>query len=152
MKKMIEKFLKSKKIVGFLSAVYLIVLLYFLFLSEHMGRTESFVYYRYNLVPFKEITRYITKYRSFGFLRVFINLAGNVLAFVPFGLFLPIFLKSQKKWLKTLLYGLIFVVSIELIQVLTRVGCSDVDDIILNMTGILLGFWGNLFLTKNRSV
>lgn len=42
-----------------------------------------------NLVPFKEIKRFIIYYRQIGINAVILNLAGNVVAFMPFGFFLP---------------------------------------------------------------
>lgn len=50
-----------------------------------MGPVDLRGDYRYNLVPFREIRRYL-KYRgTIGSWRVFLNLAGNVVGFMPFG-------------------------------------------------------------------
>ena len=69
--------------------LYLAVLTYFLFFSEKYGRTAEREF-SYNLTPFLEIRRF-WNYREFlGLKAVFINLAGNVLAFVPFGAILPV--------------------------------------------------------------
>jgi len=71
--------------------LYFAVLFYFLFFSEKMGRTYSERAYHYNLVPFHEIQRFIQYYEVLGMKAVLLNLAGNVVAFVPFGFFLPVF-------------------------------------------------------------
>lgn len=139
MKKMIRALSKRRGLILTGFGLYITVLLYFLFLSGDFGRNEIFLSYRYNLVPFKEIMRYIHRFEAFGFLRVFINLAGNILAFIPFGFLFPLCFKKKRRMITTLLSGLLFVVLIEFLQVVTRVGCYDVDDIILNMTGIFIG-------------
>lgn len=87
-----------------------------------------------NLTLFKELTRY-----QFGS-RLFIrNILGNILMFVPFGFFTSYYLKLDKK---RIIFYLALVVSvvIELIQL--KIGRAfDVDDIILNMVGSLLGYF-----------
>ena len=87
-----------------------------------------------NLTLFKELTRY-----QFGS-RLFIrNILGNILMFVPFGFFTSYYLKLDKK---RIIFYLTLVVSvvIELIQL--KIGRAfDVDDIILNMVGSLLGYF-----------
>lgn len=151
MRKKIKKFLSRKITVMFVFSLYLLILFYFLFLSGYLGRDEAFCSYRYNLTPFKEISRYISRPKTIGFLRVFINLAGNVLAFIPLGLFLPVFTNKKKKGLFTFLSGLLLILMIEFLQFFSRVGCYDVDDIILNMTGILIGYLCYVFFAVEKS-
>lgn len=116
-------------------AVYVCVLVYFLFFAENMGRIAVSRDYRYNLVPFREIYRFI-KYREIiGIKGVLLNLVGNVAAFIPFGLFIiPVFGYRIKVYEAVLL---IFDVSlfVEIVQLVTRVGSMDVDDILLNTIG-----------------
>ena len=66
---------------------YIMILIYFVFFAELFGRTHLATEYRYNLVPFKEIKRFIMYYDTLGTMAVFLNLAGNVLAFMPLGFF-----------------------------------------------------------------
>ena len=54
---------RRRLIAGVLFTVYFAVLFYFLFFSEKMGRTYSERAYHYNLVPLKEIMRFI-RYRK----------------------------------------------------------------------------------------
>ena len=73
----------------------------------------------------------------------FINLAGNVVMFVPFGAFLPaMWPKLQKAW-KAIAVGFLCIIGVELLQLFTLLGKCDVDDVLLNMTGIIAGygFW-----------
>lgn len=90
-----------------------------------------------NFIPFKTIIMYIRYYET---MNSFENLFGNILVFVPLGLILP---KAFKKfnhpfWL--IFFSFVFIMDIELFQLVTRFGAFDVDDIILNLLGVLIGF------------
>ena len=119
--------------------VYLMVLTYFLFFSERYGRAGAQIY-RYNLVPFREIRRYIQYRHLFGWEYFVVNIYGNILAFVPFGFFLPIVSKSNRSFWTVTLYGFEFTLGIELVQLSFQVGTFDVDDIIMNTLGAILGY------------
>jgi len=68
---------------------YLACLSYFLFFSERYGRTDSSNGYRYNLVLFREIKRFFIYRKEVGLEGFLVNMVGNVAAFMPFGLCLP---------------------------------------------------------------
>ena len=86
-----------------------------------------------NVTLFKELTRYQIGTRLF-----YRNIIGNILMFVPFGFFTSYYLKLEKK--RVIFYlTLIVAAVIELIQL--KIGRAfDVDDIILNMVGSILGY------------
>ncbi len=119
--------------------VYLMVLTYFLFFSERYGRSGAQIY-RYNLIPFREIRRYIQYRDLFGWEYFVVNIYGNILAFVPFGFFLPIVSKSNRSFWAVTLYGFEFTLGIELVQLSFQVGTFDVDDIMMNTLGAILGY------------
>lgn len=120
--------------------LYLMIIVYVCFFSEHYGRTELANTYRYNLVPFKEIMRFYT-YREFIGMKAFVlNLFGNVLAFIPFGVMMPIISWRYRGFFKVTGLTFLLSLSIECIQLLTRVGSFDVDDLILNTLGGIVGF------------
>ena len=138
MKKIVNK--NKKSVVSLIFTIYLLVLGYHLFLSDMWGRREVAEGYRYNFVLFKEIIRYITNMKAIGFKLVLLNLAGNIVAFVPLGIFVSYFLNNSRyTFIKTILFGLILTVSVEGIQLITRVGICDVDDILLNFIGVVIG-------------
>ena len=86
-----------------------------------------------NLIPFKEMFRYELGTKLF-----FKNVVGNVLIFVPFGFFVSYFLNIMKPYIIVILTFLVSI-TIELTQY--KIGrVFDVDDIILNLIGGLLGF------------
>lgn len=102
--------------------------------------------YHYNLVLFREIKRFIIYRDQLGTFAVFSNLFGNILIFMPFGYFLTMAGKSRS-FFKTLFYSMGLSLCVEVLQLLTRVGSFDVDDIFLNTIGGVLGFV--LFIISN---
>jgi glycopeptide antibiotics resistance protein len=99
----------------------------------------SFEGYAYNLVPFDTIKRYIFYYDHFNFDTWFKNLFGNIVLFVPIGIFLPLLNMKYKRVLVLTAASIALIAVVELIQLLSKVGSFDVDDIILNTFGALLG-------------
>lgn len=90
-----------------------------------------------NFVPFKTIRMYI-KYADR--LNSFENLAGNIFAFVPFGLLLPFTDMRAGKFGYVIICALALIFGLELFQLVSAFGAFDVDDIILNCFGVLLGY------------
>ena len=64
----------------------------------------------------------------------------NVLLFVPFGYLLPLLWTRVARWWKLLLCGLFVSLSIELLQLVTLRGMFDLDDLMNNTLGALLGW------------
>lgn len=118
---------------------YLACLSYFLFFSEALGRTGAEEYH-YNLDLFKEILRFWNYREQVGLQAFFLNTAGNVAAFVPFGFFLPVVLGRRCGFPVALLAGCQFSLAVEMTQFCTRTGSFDVDDIFLNTLGAGIGY------------
>ena len=102
--------------------------------------------YHYNLVLFKEIKRFWNYRNQLGIFSVFSNLAGNILIFIPFGFFMPVAC-IRRNIFATTIEAFMLSLSIEVIQLLTKVGCFDVDDLLLNTLGGLIGYI--IFLISN---
>lgn len=128
--------------------LYIILLCYFLFFSERYGRDYMTHGYRYNLEFFKEIKRFITYREQLGFETFAVNILGNILAFAPYGYFLPLLNKNYRKFIPVLLLSLLFSSAVEVMQLYLRVGIFDVDDILLNTAGGVVGYI--LFLIWNQ--
>ncbi len=96
--------------------------------------------YRYNLVPFREIRRYIAYRRQIGPWMVFWNLLGNVIGFVPYGALLPAMQKKRMGFWKVALLSFELTLFIEVSQLILRVGSCDVDDMLLNTLGGCIGY------------
>lgn len=128
--------------------LYIALLCYFLFFSEMFGRTGTGSEYRYNLVLFKEIGRFWTKRHILGFWPVFYNIAGNIIGFMPYGFFLPVLSLHVRGTGESLLPGvgrvlllsLLLSLFVETVQLTCRVGSFDVDDLVLNTLGGILGY------------
>lgn len=98
-----------------------------------------------NLVLFDTINSYSSIMLSHQF--AFKNIVGNIVAFVPLGFFMSL-LFFKKNIIKTLFAGVLVVLSIESIQFITKIGFFDVDDVLLNSIGILIGYIISLVFKK----
>ncbi|MCM1253998.1 MAG: VanZ family protein [Clostridium sp.] len=91
-----------------------------------------------NFIPFKTVKMYI---RYADKLNSFENLAGNILLFVPFGVLLPFIRTAKSKLVDVFANALLLVLGIEVFQLFSAFGAFDVDDIILNCFGAVLGYF-----------
>lgn len=122
-----EKAILYKEIFNLLFILYILCLF-------HAVTYQDVSWASANLIPFKEILRY-----DFGSNLFYRNIFGNLLLFLPYGLYITYYL-DLKKPLSVMGYAFIISLSIELIQsIIGRV--FDVDDIILNVLGALLGYF-----------
>lgn len=119
---------------------YIILLSYFLFFSEHYGRENILKEYRYNLVLFKEIKRFLQYREQLGMESFMANILGNILAFAPLGFMLPLLNKRYQNFFRITFLCLFFSTSVEVVQLLLKVGIFDVDDILMNTIGGVLGY------------
>lgn len=134
--------------------LYIILLSYFLFFSEHYGRDYAHDF-RYNLELFKEIKRFILYRQQLGFESFTVNILGNILAFAPFGFLIPLLNQKYRHFFIILFLSLLFSVAVETVQLLLQVGIFDVDDIMLNTLGGVTGYllfltWSALFCRSGR--
>ena len=95
-----------------------------------------------NLVPFETIALYIrAMVRGTINLDIAIaNLLGNFLLFMPMGVYLPFIFKKIRTLLDYVLYMIPVLMMVELVQLLTKRGSFDIDDLILNLSGAIIGF------------
>lgn len=118
--------------------IYILLLAYFLFFSERYGR--DLVTKQYNLRLFKEIKRFIRYREQIGLEGFVVNIFGNVIAFMPYGFLLPLLNKVYRRFYIILILSILFSLVIESSQLLLKVGVFDVDDILMNSTGGILGY------------
>ena len=124
---------------GVLFLAYLALLVYLLFFADRYGRGAD-AGYRMNLVPFREIRRFLGSREALGKWAVFLNVYGNVLLFVPFGAILPVLHRRFRKFPVTLACGIFLSAAVEFIQFASRRGSCDVDDVLLNTAGCAAGY------------
>lgn len=120
---------------------YILLLIKILILS----RISNLEHRSINLIPFYSIIEYISGSTANIKAFAFGNVVGNIVIFIPLGTYLSLF-KKDKRVITNLLF--IFIVSffVEIIQGLLGIGASDIDDIILNCLGGLIGILGYKFL------
>lgn len=122
-----ERFVLYKELLLLLFVIYILLLFYIVSYQDNNYGIN-------NYIPFKEIFRYDFNNKLF-----YTNVLGNILLFVPFGLFVSYTL-GIKKILPIVILTTITSLSIELTQIaIGRV--FDVDDIILNLLGGIVGFY-----------
>ncbi|MBB6444107.1 VanZ family protein [Bacillus benzoevorans] len=91
-----------------------------------------------NFIPFQTI---FINIQSLSGWHDFSNLVGNIAAFIPFGMFLVLLSKNKgKTFIGVLTLSLSLSLCLECLQVLSSLGIFDVDDLILNTSGGLLGY------------
>jgi glycopeptide antibiotics resistance protein len=64
---------------------------------------------------------------------------GNVAWFVPFGMLLPLMLRTKHKAVHVIFWGILLSLFIETMQFYMHTGIADIDDVIFNTTGALIG-------------
>ena len=104
---------------------------------------RTFGIWNANLIPFRTITDLVKHMHSMWAIK---SLLANIIAFIPWGFFLPHLYKRYYKFVRFLFLSFIFVVFIELFQFITMLGYFDIDDILLNLTGCLIGYLINFLL------
>ena len=97
-----------------------------------------------NLIPFYTVRLFINvllgDYSDQLYRDAIVNLVGNVIMFLPLGFLPPLLWKGFQKLWKMLLLGAGIIVCVELIQLFTLVGKCDIDDLLLNVVGIAVGY------------
>lgn len=125
-----KRFLLHKELIYLIAIIYILCLFYVVTFQDNNFGTS-------NYVPFKEIFRY-----SIGSKKFIKNILGNIVLFTPYG-FLSSYLLKNKKVSVTFILTLIVSLTVEIVQYyIGRV--FDIDDIILNVTGGIIG--GLLFV------
>lgn len=98
--------------------------------SESMAHT--------NLQPGESINNYLSQP---AFRDTVKQLGGNIVLGVPFGLLLPVLVPRARGLLRVVLTTALFMVLVELVQGAIVTGRAfDIDDVILNTSGALIGY------------
>ncbi len=129
---------KIKRIEPYLFIVYILILIYLLFLEREFDPDAGL-----NLKPFYSFRMFYpllkSEYMPYRYL-AFENLFGNVLLFIPMGFFLPTLFRKQRKFFYMLLTVIAISTLVEIVQYLTKLGTTDIDDVILNVVGAIIGY------------
>lgn len=125
--------IKNKQKFCFYKELFMLIFILYVMCLFEVVTIQDNNYGLSNYVPFKEIFRY-----EFGS-RLFIkNIIGNVLLFLPYGYFAADYLNS-KKIITVSFLTLLVSITIELVQL--NIGRTfDIDDVLLNTLGGMLGY------------
>lgn len=132
--------------IGFV--LYVIVMLWLLF-GQRIGHTSPYTYWErfnsnYNFIPFFTVWEFIqtatNSVRPYLIWQAIINIVGNIVMFVPLGFFIPYFWTKQRPFWRSMLCAAVCIVVVEIVQLFTLLGSCDIDDLILNMLGVVIGY------------
>lgn len=137
-----KKYYYLKQIMFYLFLVAYIFLLAKILLFKQVSHLELFYADRIisrtiNLAPFATMFAYFSG-ENFNIWIALMNVVGNIVLFIPLSLYLQIF-KKNKNILSCVALVCIISLSVEAIQYILGIGRTDIDDIILNTFGGLLG-------------
>ena len=131
--------LRNKKIdwkrerLHILMYINLLVIIYFTFSPLLLDLNEVFNC-RINLIPFVYLLDYDVR------AHMIYNVFGNIMMFVPTGIVLPVLYKRLDNFFKVAGTGLLISLAIEILQLPFADRTSDVDDLILNTLGVVIGY------------
>ena len=135
-----------RAVLWFVFVIYVCIVVGILFLG---GRTDRFPYqsiweyirHSVNPIPLKTILDYARDVTAKPWMLgiAIRNVLGNFVLFYPMGMFLLCLFPRIRTLKQTALISLCTILSVEIIQLIFRRGIFDVDDIILNMAGWMLG-------------
>lgn len=148
-----------------LFALYVYLVLYFLLIQRVISRILNFIsmgethneYFFYpkgsngffdvivwkentNIIPFQNIMYYIGSSESLYQETIIYNTLGNILVFIPLGIFLVFLFKRFNTLRDVVKISIIVSMSLEILQFVLQLGQFDIDDIILNVIGSIVGF------------
>lgn len=122
----------KRKIHIFLFVIYILVLLRITVFRSGFSLTNFLSGGSVNLALFSDLIS-VARNDIFTFIYLFV---GNLIWFVPLGLLLPIIGLKRKT---TFALGFLLSLLIEILQYLFAIGVTELDDLILNTLGCLIG-------------
>jgi glycopeptide antibiotics resistance protein len=138
--------MKRRKSNTVLLMAYGVLMLWLLF--DRPGYDPSVPYWdqvasQLNLVPFRTLRLFAglldSGVRSHITMAV-INLGGNIIMFIPLGFLLPQVFPNLSSLPRVLLITAAIITAVEITQLFTLVGSCDIDDLILNIVGAVIGY------------
>ena len=146
----------KKKLLWAAFVSYCVLMLWLLF-GQRAGAVQYGNYWQQlqaniNLVPLATVWEFLRGLLGFGesSLRVhaLINLAGNVVMFVPLGVLPVLLFPRLRRFWRLLLMALAVILWVEAVQLFSLLGTFDVDDVLLNLVGAAIGY----ALTKIKEI
>lgn len=130
--------MNTKRLKQMLLIGYLVLILYCMFLGfERISRFDSFQFdFTITRIPL-----WIPKHFTLDLLQIWVFALGNLVAFLPLGVLIPLnFRTNSKLFLKSLATFVIGITVLEVLQMLSLLGSFDIGDILINTLGFLIGY------------
>lgn len=130
-----------------IAVVLLTAYIFLVFASTVFSRTSK-EYYSYELIPFWSYWEILNGSKS-----LFWEDVLNVIMLFPMGVLLPIVLEDDagnKKFRRAISIGFLTSLAIEFLQLVTKRGLFEFDDIFHNTFGVAIGYWLFWKMRKNR--
>lgn len=113
--------------------LYFLILFVILFQKKSIGSFQSI-----NLIPFCTIIEYLFPVNIISKSFALSNLLGNIVIFVPLGIYIMLINRNKSIVVNTIITAFISIF-VEVVQFIFRLGVTDIDDVILNTIGGLVG-------------
>lgn len=136
---------KLRTRVGYLLGLYTLLTFFFLFVGFNRSSALSEAGLRYQLI-FEGIPLNFPSTSPFSIW--FFNL-GNFLAFIPFGLVIPLLVRCR--FVPFILLFIFGITGVELLQMGSGLGAFDVNDIVINTLGASVGYASQRLVVHNRT-
>lgn len=111
---------------------FLLIIVFFKF--DYVGGYNG----TYNITPLRTLRLYIENRHAFSRSVFYLNLLGNIAIFVPLGIFIKLY-RPKLGYFPALLIVVLGSMLIEAVQYITKFGILDIDDVILNSIGGIIG-------------
>ncbi|WP_205068218.1 VanZ family protein [Bacillus mesophilum] len=131
----------NNKYLFILFGIYIALLVYFMFFGfDRPQRLVAVREFRYSF-EFIRIPLWLPNHFSIDIIKLWIFSLGNLLAFVPFGILVPmVFEKQIKSYFQFIFLFVFFILCLEILQMVTYLGSFDLTDIVINTMGATIGF------------
>ncbi len=105
------------------------------------GRVQPLIFDAARVFPFRINVRPFVRLYDYAYKRdLWLNVIGNCALFIPSGIVIPIIYKKLDSFIKTVGVGFLLSLTIEILQLPFAVRASDVDDLIMNTAGVIVGY------------
>jgi glycopeptide antibiotics resistance protein len=118
-----------------------------LFRFNYIFDADRLIERSYNLIPLKTILTFASSIGRVWDDFSISNIFGNIVLFIPLGVYARA-LRKKGKILRCLITVIITVTAVELIQLGFGLGVCDIDDVLLNSLGGLIGILGYMLFVK----
>lgn len=130
---------KQRKRIWAILAIYSLLIVYFMFFG--FGRPTAaggLQEYQFNLMPHTLALKF-PNFSDLKYFHIWFFNLGNLVAFIPFGILIPLLLRLKFPTFIALFFSGILI--LETVQMLTFLGSFDIDDALVNTLGASIGFY-----------